>query len=388
MDKSADIAVVGAGVIGLSCAWRLAQRGLRVLLLEQGDAALGASPFSLGVLSPPSPLKQGGSKKLHRESLRLFASFAAELEDESSEPLDYQRCGSLEVIPTESQYIQAVKEIETGARGENAVFNPGELKLLSSAEAKAIEPDAESTVYGALLNEAAACVSVERTLSALRNACLHRNVQLIGRCRVTGVVLKNGTVQGLELGDETVSCGTVIAAAGAWTPLLHPLLAEFCPTIPVRGQALLVESERPLCARVIRWDKRYAVPMGGNLLALGSTTEKDSGFSAINTAEGVSGILQAMLQAIPALKRAALKRMWAGLRPGAVDSSPFIGPLPGVRGLFAAAGHYKTGFSFAPLTSQAAAELITAGKCSFDLSAVAPRCMDEERKKDGRNKRT
>src|SRR5882762_2974698 len=100
-----DVIVIGAGIIGLSIAWRLAQRGLRVPLLDAGRVAAEASRAGAGMLAPGGEVTertQWSDFALH--SLRLYPEFIAELQQESGCAIDYQRNGAIEIAATEADW--------------------------------------------------------------------------------------------------------------------------------------------------------------------------------------------------------------------------------------------------------------------------------------------
>jgi glycine oxidase len=114
------------------------------------------------------------------------------------------------------------------------------------------------------------------------------------------------------------------------------------------------------------------VPRRDGRIVIGATEEHESGFVKANTAEGVATLLSTAQRLVPSLARAELVRTWSGLRPGSPDRAPFIGPIPGNKGLIAATGHFRSGLILAPITAKIMRELITAGRTSYDLSRLAP----------------
>ena len=385
MGSSPDIIVIGGGVIGLSCAWRLSQQGAKVLILEQDGPIPGASQSSLGVLAYPTPLRQSPFLSLHRRSLDLFPHFTQELEQASNISIEYTHCGSLEILPTESQHEQAEKEVKVINAQRLKVNGEPAMELLSTRQAKQFERETISTEYGALLSRMTARITVEKLLLALRTACIKLGVEIKNGCHVSAICISRDRVRGISCGEVSMPCEKVLAATGVWTSQLHPLFKKYAHIQPVRGQAIMVQTERPLIRSIVKWNQKYIVPLTEHLYALGSTTEKESGFSTNNTPEGIQQILTATTQAVPALSGAGISKFWAALRPAALDSKPIVGKMPDVEGLFVASGHYKTGFGFAPLTSQAVAELMTSGESEFELACLLPRLTEPLGKKKNKN---
>jgi glycine oxidase len=150
------------------------------------------------------------------------------------------------------------------------------------------------------------------------------------------------------------------------------------PTHPVRGQVVLLDASDVAAARftsiVLRKDC-YLVPRSDGLVLVGATVEQDSGFDRRTTAVGVNRLMQHALTLVPSLADAGVAALWAGLRPGTPDRRPYIGPVPGLDGLLAATGHYRTGLALAPITAEVVADFVLRGETERDLSLCRPgRC--------------
>ena len=383
MTPNPDVIIIGAGVIGLSAAWRLAKRGLRVSVLEQAGDIPGASSTSLGVLAPPSPLGDTPFHALHRASLASFPHFAEELREDSGIDIAYKRTGSLEVIPSEDQFCQAKKEVELVLSRSLEFAGEPVLSLLSPKEACELEHRVFVPDFGALYCPVAAQLSVDKTLAALCAACERAGVKLLFGSRVTSLLYKNTRICGVQCECEHLSSAKVLVAAGAWTSELSPELDLYAHMEPVRGQAILVHGSHDLAHSIVKWKKRYIVPQGEGLFALGSTTERDKGFDVSPTVDGISQILSTTQEVLPCLSQCSVQKVWAGLRPAGQDSKPNIGAVPSIDGLFVATGHYKIGFGFTPITASSITEMICDGHSTHDLSTLAPRDAKKGKKKRG-----
>jgi glycine oxidase len=106
----------------------------------------------------------------------------------------------------------------------------------------------------------------------------------------------------------------------------------------------------------------FLVPWQDGRILVGSTTEPEAGFDTTNTAEGIHFLLQGATQIAPALKAAAVERVWAGLRPTGPKHRPVMGKSPAFDNAFVCAGHFKIGIGLAPLAGKFMAELITTGR--------------------------
>ena len=131
-------------------------------------------------------------------------------------------------------------------------------------------------------------------------------------------------------------------AAGAWSGLLLADLGVHAPTPPLKGQIVLLrqEGERNSVRRIVEHGKSYLVPRQDGRVLVGAT-EEDAGFDTRSTAEAVRDLLDEAIWLCPALGRAEVEASWAGLRPGSIDTRPYIGPAPGYRNLIVATGHKR-----------------------------------------------
>lgn len=370
MNRNFDVIVVGAGVIGISCAWRLAQQKARVCLIERDCCGTGASKASLGVLAPHSPLQTHTFHGLHRQSLAMFPDFVGELQQESGIDPVYTRCGSIEVLPSPEQYSQASKEVRVASERSDLAK---EYRLISSVELKELEPTLVSRQFGALYCSSAAEVNVEQLLLGLRQAAQRVGVTFIENCLVKELYWQMGRVQGVLTTQGDFWSDQLLVAAGAWSPLISSVIAQFSPIQPVRGQGLMLSSKVPTVRHIIKWRRGYIVPQRDSRVILGSTTEFDSGYDDSVTAGGINEVLSKALEVLPNLKSSRLERCWAGIRPAGIDRKPYLGPVPTVDNLHLATGLYKIGYGFAPLIAQALCQTILDGYSQFPINCVPPR---------------
>ncbi|TWJ26546.1 NAD(P)/FAD-dependent oxidoreductase [Micromonospora sagamiensis] len=128
------------------------------------------------------------------------------------------------------------------------------------------------------------------------------------------------------------------------------------PVHPVRGQIVCTETLPELLNACISTTDCYLAQKQHGEIIIGSTTEM-VGFDTGTSETAIRNLSAGAVRAVPALARANVKRVWAGLRPGTSDELPILGPVEGLSGYLNACGHFRTGVLNAPLTGRILAEL-------------------------------
>ena len=342
-----DVAVVGGGPIGLASAWRAAQRGLRVSVLDAGDA--GAWQVAAGMLAPVAEA-QFGEDALLDLSLRAAAGFpelCAELAEASGRDPGLHATGTL-VVARDRDEAEALDRLLAFRRR----LGLGVERLLPSAARRA-EPALAPTVRLALDVAGDHSVDPRLLVAALREA-VRRAGGSIRRARVTGIASEGDRVTGVALEHgETVDAGAVLVAAGA-----HAGRFGSVPVRPVKGQVLRLRDPRGagLIERTIRTHDAYIVPRADGRYVLGATME-ERGFDTAPTAGGVFELLRDVSEVVPGVLELEVEELLAGLRPATPDNLPAFGR--GERdGLLWATGHHRNGILLSGLTGELAAAAI------------------------------
>lgn len=359
--------VIGGGIIGMSIALRLQQAGRRTTVVERREIGRESSWAGAGILEPGSRVRTDALATLRRTSVATYEEFAAELRELSGVDPEYRRCGSLDLVADANQLRAAQRE----AAAAELQAQTQETRIIEGPELLAFEPGLCSKFRCALLRNSTAQVRNPRLMRALRGACDRLGVRMIENLTVDGLLQSDGRVAGVRTGAGEITAGTTVLAAGAWSSLLHPLLAEHMPVEPVRGQIALLAPARPVLKHILLCGKRYLVPRLDGLVLAGSTEER-AGFDTAPTAVAIARLQRMAAELVPALAEAPLAASWAGLRPASNDGRPYLGPVDGLPGLYAASGHFRSGVTLAPITASLMCELITTGQTRFDLSEFLP----------------
>ena len=363
-----DVVVVGGGVVGLGVAWRAAQAGMAVTVVDPAPGR-GASWAAAGMLAPVTEVHYGEQAllRLNLAAADRWPAFAAELEEAAGAPIGYRRCGTLTVA----------RDADDNAALEDLYrfqLRCGlQVERLRSRDCRRLEPGLAPGVRGGVLAPGDHQVDNRAMADALQAAGERAGVRLLlGRAaellvdgeRVTGVTLAGGA---------SLPAGTVVLAAGCWSRDLGGLAAELLPPVrPVKGQLLHLRGPAadPLCRRNVRGLEVYVVPRADGRVVVGATVE-EQGFDTAVTADGVYRLLEAAWEVLPEVGELELVAARAGLRPGTPDNTPLVGPGE-PEGLVWATGHWRNGVLLAPLTGDAVAGLLAGEPLSEKLAPLAP----------------
>jgi glycine oxidase len=367
--ESADVVVIGSGVIGLAVARALRLRGVRqVTLIERQRPGVEASQAAAGMLAPQAEANGADEFfELACASRDLYPAFAAELLEETGTDIELETTGTLYLAFTDTDEREIEHRFDWQRRARLAV------ERLSADEARRLEPCISQDVRAALRFPLDVQVENRRLVAALATSIERHGVRLLTETHVQTLITKRGRVEGVETSRGKIFAPVVVVAAGAWTTFLNST-GNALPHLgiePVRGQMLCFETNPRLARHVIYSPRGYIVPrLDGRLLA-GSTTEHAL-FEKRVTAAGVHAITTHALEIAPVIGTLPLMDSWAGLRPRAEDGWPVIGACAENQGLFYATGHYRNGILLAPVTGELLAEQIVTGKDAPLAAAFSP----------------
>jgi glycine oxidase len=368
-NKNADVVIVGGGVIGLTIARALRQRGVRdVVLIERGQLGAEASWAAGGILGPQIESDRADDFfQLACASRDLYPAFANALNEESGTDVELDATGTLYLAFTEKE------ESEIRHRFDWQTKAGLEVELLSPGEALALESCVSPTVRGALLFPNDVQVENRKLVEALAMANEKLGARVVTECEVRAIRVEQGRVCAVATSRGRVNAPIVVLAAGAWTALINspdtPLPA--IEMEPVRGQMLCFAARPPLARHVLYSSRGYLVPRRDGRMLAGSTAER-VGFDQSVTAEGMNMIKTMALEIAPSVAGLPLVGSWAGFRPRAADGLPVLGQCEGVAGLFYATGHYRNGILLAPVTGELIAKAIVGGATPPLLKAFSP----------------
>jgi glycine oxidase len=352
-----DVIVVGAGVIGCASAWAMARRGARVLVVDMRDVGRGATQASAGILAPHVEAHSGALLELGTRSLALYDELIHQVEADSGTPIEYSRCGTLEVALDNN----TARQFRVTCDSQRAAGIDAE--YLDRTALREAEPLVTESAVAGLLVSTHGYVSPPDLVTALARAAASH-----GATFRHGIVVRRIRQQGGEVvvhaGGEILHASSVVIANGAWAgdielavgdrELPHPHVQ------PVRGQLLRLWTRARLAH--VTWGPRcYLVPWSDGTTLVGATSEH-VGFDERATAEGVRDLLTAASELVPALGHAEFREVRVGLRPATPDELPIVGRCAGAPRIVIAAGHYRNGILLTPLTAALVADLVLDGR--------------------------
>jgi glycine oxidase len=364
-----DTVVIGAGVIGLSLAWRLAQAGCRVRVYDKGEAGRGASWAAAGMLAATVETEPGEEKllSLTLASQRLWPDFARELEAASGMDIGYRGEGTL---------VVALNRDDAETLRHSYEFQKGlglDLDWISAYEARRREPHLKPGLTAAVFCSNDHQVDNRSLALALAEACRRAQVEIHENRPVRELILKGGRAAGVvsEAGEERADL--VVLAAGAWSRQIDGIpAAQMPPVRPIKGQmmALQMDPAAPLVSHVVWAPHSYMVPRNDGRLIIGGTVE-ERGFDTRLTAGGLLALLDGAWRAVPAIEELPIAETWVGFRPGSRDDAPMLGPS-GIDGLAIATGHHRNGILLTPVSAQVMSEFVLTGRLSELAQPFSP----------------
>ncbi|MGX2997748.1 glycine oxidase ThiO [Streptomyces sp. JNUCC 64] len=363
MSRTADVLVVGGGIIGLVTAWRAAGRGLTTMVADPSPGG-GAARVAAGMLAAVTELHPGEEDllALNTASARAYPAFVAELSELTGADLGYRRCGTLAVAldADDRAELRELHALQTAAGLTS--------QWLSGRECRRLEPMLAPGVRGGLRVDDDHQIDPRRLTAALLTACARTGV-VFHRQRADRLLVEHGRAAGAVLADGTrLSAGRVVLAGGSLSGRLAGVPEEALPPVrPVKGQVLRLTvppGRRPFLSRtvraVVRGGQLYLVPREDGELVVGATSE-ELGWDTTVTAGGVYELLRDAHELVPGITELPLTETLAGLRPGSPDNAPLLGPTA-LDGLLLATGHYRNGVLLTPVTGDVMAHTLVHGE--------------------------
>ncbi len=362
MAKQQQVVIVGGGVIGLLTAFNLATQGRAVVLLDRADLGQESSWAGGGIVSPLYPWRYSPAvTALAHWSQDFYPQLAAQL---------FAATGVDPEVYTTGLYWLDLDDEDAAL-----AWAAREGRPLSKVDVSAAH-DAVPALGGgysqAIYMANVANVRNPRLVKSLKAALLALpGVTIQEQCEVDGFVLDGDTVVGVNTPAGPILGDQVVLAAGAWSGELLAKLGLLLPVEPVKGQMILYSCAPDFLSSMVLAKGRYAIPRRDGHILIGSTLEH-AGFDKTPTRFALDSLKASAVELIPGLADAEVVGHWAGLRPGSPEGIPYIGEVPGFKGLWLNCGHYRNGLVLAPASCQLFADLLLEQVPIIDPAPYAP----------------
>ena len=361
-----DVVIVGGGAIGLGIAWRLAQRGATVSVIDRGPMAAEATYHATGVIQPlTDPEAPRPYLELCLASHQLFPAFARELLDATGLDVEYGQTGVLRI---------SVDEAEAAALARHAAWLDTmrfPVERLDGRSLREREEAISARLSFALFEPGSRWLNTPMFAQALLRAAAGAGVVLLPDRGLAEVEREGGRIVAVRAGAERLPAGRFVIAAGTWSGEVARQFGLSIPLVPVCGQLIALAGELRAIRHTIYGQRAHLVPWRSGEVIVGSTLEY-VGFNKAVTAAGIGGLLAGSIELVPRVGKWPVRRMWACLRPGTPDRLPILGRAPGLENVFIATGHFRKGLLLTPITAEVMAEVILEKPPQMDLHPFRP----------------
>jgi sarcosine oxidase subunit beta len=372
--KTADIVIIGGGVMGASAAYHLAKRGIKNVVLLEKEEFFGTGATGRCAGGVRYQFSTEINVKLSLESLPMIERF----KEETGQDVDYRQCGYLLVATNEkdAQVFKHNVEMQNGLGVQT--------QLLSGDEVRERLPlmKFEDAIAGTF-NPKDGLVDPNGVVAGYVSAAQKLGVKALSRAEATRICVSGDQVEGVETTQGEIQTRMVLNAAGPWAGLVGQMAGVQIPIVPVRRQMFTTNALKEIPADfpfVIDFAQSLYFHREGEGLLIGMSNQREKpGFDQSINEEFEMENFEAALERMPLLERASRASHWAGLYEVTPDAHPIFGGSP-VRGFTICAGFSGHGFMHGPIAGKLMTEYILDGKFStVDVSMLDLARFDEGR---------
>lgn len=371
---SADVVVIGGGAVGCSAAYHLAKKGKKVILCEMNNIASGATGRCGGMVVHC----YGRDFNIDKADYRLlFTRANTEVMNECKKTFDidfeFRQVGCLDIAVSIEEYEHLGELIQI-----QRTLGDNEIELLDKKQTLDIMPNLNSkSVVGSRFRKSDGNLNPFLLARSFYWEAQKLGAEIMTHTKVKKILASKGSVEGVYINEDMViECGNVVNATNAWISLITPETE----IIPVRGVAMLTERLPKLPPQPFEMyclgDFAYGCTQtaSGNYNLGGAAPPVGPGYDYYDEniySDEVIRVMSFIGEIFPSLRNVSVIRSWTGALAFTPDGLPSIGPMPGVKGLFVAAG-YPAGMSWAVVSGKLAAEYIADGKASLPIERLNP----------------
>jgi sarcosine oxidase subunit beta len=372
--KTADIVIIGGGVMGASAAYHLAQRGIKNVVLLEKEEFFGTGATGRCAGGVRYQFSTEINVRLSLESLPMIERFKEEI----GQDVDYRQCGYLLVATNEkdAQVFKHNVELQNGLGVQT--------QLLSGDEVRARVPlmKFEDAIAGTF-NPKDGLVDPNGVVAGYISAAQKLGVKALARAEVTGICVSGDQVEGVETAQGVIQTRMVLNTAGPWAGLVGQMAGVQIPIVPIRRQMFTTNALKEIPGDfpfVIDFAQSLYFHREGEGLLIGMSNQREKpGFDQSIDEEFEMENFEAALERLPLLERASRASHWAGLYEVTPDAHPIFGGSQ-VKGFTMCAGFSGHGFMHGPVAGKLMTEYILDGR----FSTVDVSMLDLDRFEEGR----
>lgn len=365
MRSQSDVVIIGGGIIGASIAHRLASSNtdMTVTMIERDSIGNHASGFALGLLNPTN--ETGNIETLNHLSFKMHKELLGIVQDESGVDAQVLTMPHVELALEESEIPDLKPEVDRINK-----FSEFESRWLEPSDVHNLEPRISEEIYGGVLVENVIMLdSYNLTLATAQAAESHGVEIVLGEA--TGIIYEKDRAVGVQLGDDSISCESVVLALGPWSGTSSSWVDIDVPIVPQKGEIVRVEGLNPPLGMHIHGftlgSSCSVVQKGDGATWLAATSEDGTGFDVSPSGAALESLSQRGTRMLPELESHQLVLHTACMRPVAPDGDPIIGEVPGKDGVYIATGTGGKGILMGPVIGRAMTELITTGETDLPI---------------------
>jgi len=358
LQRSYDVVIIGGGVHGLAIAYELAKRRVgTVAVLERSYIGSGGSGRNTTIIRANYRTPEGVA--FYRESLRRYERLSEELDYN----LLFSQQGHLTLAHAERAVITA-----TERAGVNQLLGV-DSRVIGREEIQALCPALDLSdrpthpIVAALYHPPGAVIRHDAVVWAYARAADRLGVEIHPRTEVTGIIVEEGRVQGVETPRGRIGAGVVVAAPAGWSSEVARMAGVELPIVTHPLQAFVTEPLKPFLHVIVVSATLhvYVSQTDRGEVLVGSEIEPYTSYSQRSTLDFLEVTARHALELFPCLRDVRVLRAWAGLCDVTPDYSPIMGPTP-VDGFYVDVGWGTYGFKAAPIAGATMAELVDSGK--------------------------
>ena len=374
LPKNTKVIIVGGGIAGCSTAYHLAKFGWKdVVLLERDQLTSGTTWHAAGLVSQLGPT--AAVTKIRKYSLELYKKLEKEVDFSSGLKLN----GALSIATTQGRWQELLRQATT------AQLYDVNVQVLNIEQIKKIYPVInEESILGGIFMPGDGQADPVGVTNLLAKAARKEGVQIFQNSPVKKIFTKNGRVSGVKVNDQTIECEYVVLATGMWSRQIGEDMGISIPLYPAEHFYVITEAmnDLPKDIPVLRdfdnslYLKEDAGKMligifeGKSIPAFNKTNRVPQDFSFGEFPENLEHFepyLEASLKRVPILKKAGIRKFFAGPESFTPDTNTLLGEVPEIRNLFACCGFNSIGIGSGGGAGKVTAEWMMNGHINEDL---------------------